>query len=76
MEFALDEWLVNHSTRTERIGQEIVFTHFTGETSILIPRTEAPGARIDVESRYLNAFFKNMLRQALVTHNYSLQRLW
>lgn len=36
--FDLEGWLKAHSTKVERIGAELVFTHVNAETSLLLPR--------------------------------------
>jgi len=36
--FDLESWLRAHSTKEERVGAELIFTHSNGETSLLLPR--------------------------------------
>jgi len=36
----LKDWLTKHSTDIQKVGGELRFTHFSGHTSILLPRVE------------------------------------
>lgn len=55
--FGLEPWLASRSVRTERRHSEIVFTHFTGETSILVPRTLRTEPLVEVNVASLSSFF-------------------
>jgi hypothetical protein len=55
--FALEDWLKAHSTKVERIGAEIVFTHVSGETSVLLPRDTWRDSTLSVEVEPLASFY-------------------
>jgi hypothetical protein len=46
--FDLESWLMAHSDGVAHRGGELVFTHRTGETSILVPRDERFADLLDV----------------------------
>ncbi len=55
--FHLENWLRTHSTKVERVGAEIVFTHVNNETSILLPRGEWRDGLLAVDIDPLASFY-------------------
>lgn len=59
--FDLEAWLRAHSVSAERVGSELVFTHFTGETSILLPRSGRESGLLDAKTEPIAAFYARFL---------------
>ena len=52
----LESWLKAHSTKVERLGSELVFTHVKGEISVLLPREGWRDGLLAVEAEPLASF--------------------
>jgi hypothetical protein len=61
MTWNLREWLGMHAVRVERIGNEEVFTHFTGESSVVVLREGWIDDLIATESDDLGELFSDLL---------------
>jgi hypothetical protein len=57
--FNLVAWLRAHSTGVERIGAELVFTHISGETSVLLPRDNRRNSLLAVRAEPLASFYED-----------------
>ena len=55
--FDIESWLSNHSLKREANGTEIVFTHASKESSILLPRSSLACNVIPFESEPLRSFY-------------------
>ena len=53
----LETWLKAHSTKVERSGSELIFTHVNGETSVLLPREGWRDGLLAVEVEPLASFY-------------------
>jgi hypothetical protein len=56
-DFDLKEWLSEHSSKFERTKTELIFTHFNGQTSILLPRDRWRDGLLTVEIGELAPFY-------------------
>ena len=55
--FHLENWLRTRSTKVERVGAEIIFTHVNNETSLLLPREEWRDGLLAVDIEPLASFY-------------------
>ena len=56
----LEDWLRQRSIKVERNGPELIFTHFTGETSILLPRDTWRDNLISFDCDWLASFYDDL----------------
>ena len=54
----LQNWLQEHSVKSEQSGAETVFTHISGETSVLLSRNEQAHSIIQVNLEPLASFYR------------------
>jgi hypothetical protein len=53
----LVSWLVQHSERVDETETETVYTHFTGETSVLVRASAISRNLIPVQNAFLSSFY-------------------
>jgi len=63
--FDIEPWLASHSVRCQNSGDELVFEHINGESSVLLPRTHWRDGILPIGTEPLTSFYQSYFGASL-----------